>query len=671
MTFAAPPRTGPGRELCSVGSYSDEYYLARHVSRAFRREVEHLLRLTRDNHHGALLEVGCGGGAFLHMGAKEGRNVVGLDSNLEALRLARRTAPSAAVVLGDAANLPFKDGVFSSVVAQHLIEHFDEPGAAVGEWTRVVAPGGTIGVATPNRAYADPAIYDDPTHRHIFSRSSLRDLLVRRRLSVERCYTLMPFLGTRRLTSILSSRFGVFRFLPFLADRGSTVVGQARKAHRIRSVRGQTEAAHVSRGRLRVAILIDELLKEGGGERQALYLARELQDMGHRVTVFALAHDPRRCYPEVSSRLEIVTAGRRALGRLPMPRRVRSYLDMRHLARQIGNGFDVLNPHASPAHWAAVEAARRLPQRPAVVWMCNDDLWSEGPVRWPWNPVRLPRLVLSALFRRYDQRLAKRVDALVVLDERMVAKTRRGYGIESLVVRSGVDVQQPAHPHSLASVRIKLHHQIPADRFLLLFVGILMPHRRLEDLLEAVSRLVVEGRPAHLLVVGSLRYDSAYARRLSTLTRSLGLEKCVTFADSVREADLSLYYSACDAFVFPNENQTWALAVTEAMANRKPVIVSTGCGIAQVLTDGENALLVPPRRPDLLALQIRRLIDDKGLADAIARAGYELVSETLSWRWYAENMVRVFEGASGVPAPVPPVGSAVAAGVAANPQGRA
>jgi glycosyltransferase involved in cell wall biosynthesis len=422
---------------------------------------------------------------------------------------------------------------------------------------------------------------------------------------------------------------------------------------------------------VKIAVLIEELVKEGGGERQALYLARELQQMGHRVSVFTLAHDPQRCYPEVSSQLDIVTAGRRALGRLPVPGRVRSYLDMRHLARQIGDGFDVLNPHAGPAHWAAVDAARRLLPRPAVVWMCNDDLWTQGPFRRPWNPMRLPRLALSALFRRYDRRVAEGVDALVVLDERMAAKARRGCGIESLVVRSGVEVQQPAHPHSSASVRIRLLHQIPAERFLLLFVGILMPHRRLEDLLEALSQLIAQARPAHLLVVGSLHYDSAYATQLSTLTRSLGLEKWVTFTDSVGEADLPLYYGACDAFVFPNENQTWGLAVTEAMANRKPAVVSTGCGVAEVLTDGENALLVPPRRPDLLALQIQRLMDDKGLAETIAHAGYELVSKTLSWRRYAENMVRVFEGASGMPAPAPPVGSAVAAGVAASPQGRA
>ena len=420
---------------------------------------------------------------------------------------------------------------------------------------------------------------------------------------------------------------------------------------------------------MKIAVLIDELLKEGGGERQALYLARELQDMGHRVTVFTLAHDPGRCYPEVSSRIDIVIAGRHGLSPLPMPGRVRGYLDMRHLARQIADRFDMLNPHAWPAHWAAVEAARRLPGRPAVVWMCNDYIWPQELSRQPWNPVRLRRLASRALFGRHDQHLAERIDAVVVLSEQMAAKARRGYGIESLVVRSGVDVHQFAHPDSLASVRIRLDHRIPAERFLLLFVGILMPHRRLEDLLDALHQLAAQGQPAHLLVAGSLHYDSAYARELSALTRSLGLENWVTFAGDVPEADLPLYYSACDAFVFPNENQTWALAVTEAMASRKPVIVSTGCGVAEVLTHEENALLVPPRRPDLLALQIRRLMDDEGLAEALAHAGHDLVSQTLSWRRYAENMVRVFEGASGKVAAPRPVGSAAAARVTASQQG--
>jgi glycosyltransferase involved in cell wall biosynthesis len=420
---------------------------------------------------------------------------------------------------------------------------------------------------------------------------------------------------------------------------------------------------------VKVAILIAELLREGGGERQALYLAHELQDMGHRVTVFTLAHDPQQCYPEVSSQLDIVTSGRHRLGRLPLPGRIRSYLDMGHLARQIADGFDVLNPHAWPAHWAAVEAARRLAHRPAVVWMCNDYLWPQELFRQPWNPVRLPRHVYSVLTRRYDQHLARRIDGLVVLDEKMAAKVHRGYDIKPLVVRSGAEVHGLAHPQSSASERVRLRYQIPAGRLLLLFVGILMPHRRLEDLLDALHQLAAQGRLAHLLVVGSLDYDRACARRLVALTGSLGLEDRVTFAGSVGEVDLPLYYSACDAFVFPNEDQTWGLAVTEAMAGRKPVIVSTGCGVAEVLTHEENALLVPPRRPDLLALQIRRLMDDRGLAEAIADAGYELVSRTLSWRCYAENMVRVFESASGKVAARQPGRSTLAAGAAPSHPG--
>ena len=130
---------------------------------------------------------------------------------------------------------------------------------------------------------------------------------------------------------------------------------------------------------MRIAILIAELLVEGGGERQAVHLAAELQELGHEAVIFTTAWAAESCYPSLRRRVRVVESGRHPLNRLPLllPARLRGLLDMRHLARSVDEGFDVLNPHAWPAHWAAVAASRRLPGAPPVVWMCNDYLWPE------------------------------------------------------------------------------------------------------------------------------------------------------------------------------------------------------------------------------------------------------------------------------------------------------
>ncbi len=400
---------------------------------------------------------------------------------------------------------------------------------------------------------------------------------------------------------------------------------------------------------MRVAVLISELVREGGAERQALCLSRELQRMGHEVVVYTLAHNPSSCYRDLASELEIVSVGRHSLrGRtVRIPNRILLYVEMRRLAEAVGVRFDVLNAHAWPAHWAALRAEELTPPpRPPVVWMCNDYIWGTRRTQlgsgrlW----VRWIRRAVRRVLHELDARWVAGVARTAVLDSEVQREVQDGYKIKAEIVRSGLDparlqraVKDPA--------AIRKRFKIAADSFLLLFLGILMPHRRLEDAIEAVGRVRAAGAEVDLLIAGSLSYDVCYAAALQNHVRMLGLDNHVTFTDCVSEVELSSLYHVCDAFVFPNEEQTWGLAVTEAMACAKPVIVSTGAGVHEVLTDGQTALFVPPRRPDLLATQVLRLIGDRTFAATLAERGCELVTRTLTWRRYAESMEELFRAA--------------------------
>ncbi len=399
---------------------------------------------------------------------------------------------------------------------------------------------------------------------------------------------------------------------------------------------------------MRIAILIPELVNEGGGERQAVRLAAELQAMGEDVIVFTNVINPSACYPAVTSRLNVVAAGRHPLAtRLPS-RRLCHYFDMRRLSAAVSGPFDVLNPHHWPPHWAAAWAAARAPQRPAIVWMCNDPPWGFGPGERPevLRANHASRRALRALFLRFDRRLVRRLDRTVVMSDHARQIFEKTYRTPGTVVRSGVDLPGVDGTRSReAALSVRTAHGIRPEAFLLLSVNILMPQRRVEDAVEAVGALMARGHDVHLLALGSTTYDPACAERLRALVRERGLEGHITFTGSVPEADLAAYYRACDAYVHPNEEQTWGLAVTEAMAYGSPVVVSTGAGVHEVLTDGTNALLAPPRRPDAIAGAVERLLLDDELRTRLASQGRQLVEKTLSWRRYAESMVAVFQEA--------------------------
>ncbi len=99
---------------------------------------------------GPILEVGTGVGGNLALLAAHGP-AVGVDVALAALRSARATAP---VLAGDAARLPFADATFGAAVCTEVLEHVDEPAAALAELARVLRPGAIAFVTTPN--YSNP-----------------------------------------------------------------------------------------------------------------------------------------------------------------------------------------------------------------------------------------------------------------------------------------------------------------------------------------------------------------------------------------------------------------------------------------------------------------------------------------------------------------------------------
>lgn len=102
---------------------------------------------------GPLLDAGCAYG-FMLQRLNDGRRLVGSDVSEHALSVAAKNLPDAELVvncLGDAA-LPFEDGSFASIICNDVIEHLTvaHRDAAITDFYRLLEPGGTLCVTTPN-----------------------------------------------------------------------------------------------------------------------------------------------------------------------------------------------------------------------------------------------------------------------------------------------------------------------------------------------------------------------------------------------------------------------------------------------------------------------------------------------------------------------------------------
>ena len=100
--------------------------------------------------------------------------------------------------------------------------------------------------------------------------------------------------------------------------------------------------------------------------------------------------------------------------------------------------------------------------------------------------------------------------------------------------------------------------------------------------------------------------------------------------------DIPELLNACDLFVLPSLQEGLPLTVLEAMASEKPVIATQIAGINEIITNGENGLLVSPRDGDALAEAIGTLLTNPNLSRDLAVSGKSLVSREFT----AKRMVR-------------------------------
>jgi glycosyltransferase involved in cell wall biosynthesis len=387
---------------------------------------------------------------------------------------------------------------------------------------------------------------------------------------------------------------------------------------------------------MRIALMMHELLVEGGGERQCVCLAQALVRRGHEVVIYTSDYDGANCFPEICSGLKIRNVGRGAwpsMRKLPF---IRAYLDMSWLARAVDENHEIWNPHHWPAQWGALWLRSKLGGR--VVWMANDvpDFALKA-----FHPSSLRDMLLAPLrwlYFLYDRRQNRKVDSTVVLSNYAEKQYHSHYSGVTTIVQSGMDPERFAPGGD--RIKIRNRFAFADDEFVLLWLGIFMPHRRLQDAVEAINCLASRGAKVKLLLAGSDRSFPEYVRSLKGLARRLGVQDRVVFAAKVDEAEIRDFYSAADAFLFPNENQTWGLAVLEAMSCGSLALVSRGAAVHEAFTDMKDAVLFASRNPQGLADKVELLLQQPELRRHIAARGMAMVRQKFSWDRYAENVER-------------------------------
>jgi SAM-dependent methyltransferase len=186
---------------------------------------------------GRVLDVGCGRGLLLHAFRERGWKVDGTELSESAAAFARDVL-GIPVSIAPAVSLPWPDGTFDAVTMWHVLEHLQDPGAALREAARVLQPGGVLLAGAPNfgspeaRWTRDKWFHlDVPRHLTHLTRESLHAAITSADFDVRRISFFAPEYDCFSFVQSALNRIGLRHNLLYnlLRARGAKVV-QEREA---------------------------------------------------------------------------------------------------------------------------------------------------------------------------------------------------------------------------------------------------------------------------------------------------------------------------------------------------------------------------------------------------------------------------------------------------------
>jgi glycosyltransferase involved in cell wall biosynthesis len=192
---------------------------------------------------------------------------------------------------------------------------------------------------------------------------------------------------------------------------------------------------------------------------------------------------------------------------------------------------------------------------------------------------------------------------------------------------------------------LRERYRLPSRYFL--YVGRLIKDKGVFELLQAYAQLRREIRSDVGLVFAG---TGAGSRELVERAAKI-VPGAIQFLGFIHREELPGIYALADGLIFPTQSDPWGLVVNEAMACSLPAIVTSVAGCAlDLVQDGWNGFVVPPRDASQLACAMETLAEDSGRRTEMGRRSRELIDAYSPAAW-ANGIVGAVKSAYGEPYP--------------------
>ncbi|BAZ16527.1 group 1 glycosyl transferase [Calothrix sp. NIES-4071] len=180
-----------------------------------------------------------------------------------------------------------------------------------------------------------------------------------------------------------------------------------------------------------------------------------------------------------------------------------------------------------------------------------------------------------------------------------------------------VRLNYPLHPNQVVLGRIGVDtakwnpqlyklNNLTNQTFQILTVGRLHTSKGHDTVIQAVKCLVDAGKLVNLTIIGA----GSELENLKTLAAKLEISHLVEFTGSLSEDQIIEKMLQADAFVLASHAEPLGVVYMEAMAMEVATIGTNAGGVPEIITDGKNGLLIPPRDVTALTRALIQLIEN-------------------------------------------------------------
>lgn len=372
---------------------------------------------------------------------------------------------------------------------------------------------------------------------------------------------------------------------------------------------------------LRVAMIIQSYIPRlGGAERQLRAIAPGLRARGVEVTIITRRYRGFAAF----ERIDDIPVYRMPI---PGPKPVASLwftlsalLLLRRLRPHLIHAHELLSPTTTAI------TAKRLWHVPVVAKVLRGGTLGD-----------IAKLHRSKVSATRVPLLLQQVDAFAVIS-REIDRELAESGIPAErrhFIPNGVDTVRfaPLPSTGLAAERHTLRAALGMGRGpVTVFGGRLSAEKGLAGLVRAWPKVRACAADAELVILGAGDEEA-------DLRAAAG--EGVRFAGYVD--DVVPYLQAADAFVLPSQTEGLSNALLEAMAAGLPAAATAVGGAPDVITHGENGLLVPPDDPNAMAEALGDLLRDPGARAGVGAAARERIQQEYSLPATVEKLLALYE----------------------------